>query len=194
MSRRHQLMRSPLALAARIVACCAVALTAGCGAGQVTQTNSQVAAIDGASADLGSIAIRDVLIPYPEDRHGVYPAGSDVPVQLTIVNTGISADTLTSVTSPAAGRIPVQGTTTIPAGMSTASSGEAGQATGTPVSPLDVGELRIALTDTTRALRPGQNVEITLVFQNAGTITLPVPMGPPPESVERQPLEGGTHD
>ncbi|MGH3905030.1 MAG: copper chaperone PCu(A)C [Pseudonocardiaceae bacterium] len=194
MSRRHQSMRSPLTLTARIVACCAVALTAGCGAGQVTQTDAQVAAIDGASADLGSIAIRDVLIPYPEDLHGVYPAGSVVPVQLTIVNEGVGADTLTSVTSPASGRMLVQGATTIPAGMSAASSGEAGQATATPVSPLDVGEVRIALTDTTRPLRPGQNIEITLVFQNAGTITLPVPMGPPPESVERQPLEGGSHD
>lgn len=198
MSRRHQLMRSPVTRVARIVACGAVALTlAGCGAGQVTQTDAQVAAIDGASADQQNIALRDVLISYPENTQGSYPVGSDVPVQFTIINQGPSADTLTSVTTQAARRVVVQGNTTVPAEMSVASSGEsetisAGQASAEPVSPLDVGEMRIVLTDTTRTLRPGQNIELTFIFQNAGAVTLPVPMGPPAES-ERQPLEHNPH-
>ena len=194
MSRRHQSMRSPVTRFARIVACGAVALTlAGCGAGQVTQTDAQVAAIDGASADVQNIALRDVLISYPEDTQGSYPAGSEVPVQFTIINQGVSADTLISVTTPAARRVLVQGNTTLPAGMSVASSDEsesdsAAPASPRPVSPLDVGEMRIVLTDTTRVLRPGQNIELTFVFGNAGTVTLPVPMGPPAES-ERHPIE-----
>lgn len=212
MSRRHQLMRSPVHLAAPVVACFAVALTlGGCGAGTVTQTDGQVAAIDGASTDVGGIALRDVLVPYPEDADGVYPAGSDVTVQLTIVNQGDSADTLMSVRSPAAGRVLVEGTPTIPAGMSLASRGESEQetaqtttptttaapgttptpATTGPAGPLDVGEVRIVLAGTTRDLRPGQNVELTFVFRNAGTVTLPVPMGPPPTGSERHPLEEG---
>lgn len=208
MSRRHQLMRSPVHLAARIVACCAVALTlAGCGAGTVTQTDSQVAAIDGARADVGTIALRDVLMPYPENADGVYPTGSDVPVQLTIVNQGDLADTLVSVSSPAAGRVQVEGTPTIPAGTSVASRSESEAvttgttgtgttptpATTSPASPLDAGEIRIVLVGTTRELRPGQNIELTFVFRNAGTVTFPVPMGPPPDDSERHPLEEGGH-
>ncbi|HEX2298274.1 MAG TPA: hypothetical protein VHH34_07125 [Pseudonocardiaceae bacterium] len=171
----------------------------------MTQTDAQVAAIDGASADVQNIALRDVLISYPEHTKGSYPVGSDVPVQFTIVNQGPSADTLTSVTTPAARRVVVQGNTTLPAEMSVASSGEAEtagsgeagahgapSAGAEPVSPLDVGEMRIVLTDTTRTLRPGQNIELTFVFQKAGTITLPVPMGPPAES-ERHPLEHNPH-
>lgn len=220
MSRRHQQMRSPVRLTARIMACCAVALTlAGCGAGTVTQTDSQVAAIDGARADVGPIALRDVQIPYPDgaDAGGVYPAGSDIPVQLTIVNQGDNADTLVSVSSPAAGRVLVEGTPTIPAGMSVASRGESEAettrtapttttapttaaapgttptpATTSPGSPLDVGEIRIVLVDTTRELRPGENIELTVVFRNAGTVTFQVPMGPPPADSERHPLKEAT--
>lgn len=197
MSRRHQLMRSPSTRVARIVACGAAALAlAGCGAGQVTQTDAQVAAIDGASADVQDIALRDVLLSYPENTQGSYPAGSDVPVQFTIVNQGTGADTLTSVSTPAARQVLVQGNTTVPASTSVVSNGEAGSGGGPagtrPASPLDAGEMRIVLTGTTRTLRPGQNIDLTFVFRNAGTVTLPVPIGPPSES-ERLPLESDTH-
>lgn len=189
MSRRPQSTPSPPTLAARIVVCGAVALTlAGCGAGQVAQTASQVAAVDGANGDLDALALRDVLLPYPEDRNGTYPAGSNVPVQLTIVNQTARTDTLVSVSTPAAPRVLVQGTTAIPAGRSV--SGDTGPSL--PISPLDKGRLRIELLDTTRALRPGLNIELTFVFQDAGAVTLSVPMGPPGES-ERLPLEGGGH-
>ena len=81
-------MRVPLTIAARFVVCCAAALAlAGCGAGQIAQTDSQVAAVDGAFGNVGnSIALRDVLMPYPPNPTGTYPAGSTVPVVATIVN------------------------------------------------------------------------------------------------------------
>ena len=207
MSRRPQLMRSPMTLAARIVACCAAALMlTSCGAGLTAQTASQAAAVDGANADLGAIALRDVLMPYPEEHHGTYPSGSDVPVHLTIVNETTSADTLISVTTPAARQVLLQGTTTIPPGMAvrggtnpsntdpsdTDPSGAGDGDHATPVSPLDVDELRIVLVDATRPLRPGLNIELTFMFRNAGPVTLSVPMGPPSES-ERLPLEAGEH-
>jgi hypothetical protein len=187
-------MRLPLALAAQIVACFAAVLAlAGCGAGLVTQTDNQVAAIDGASANLGGIAIRDVSIPYPQDLNGVYPAGSDVPLQLTIVNQGNIPDTLVSVTTSAAGQVLLQGRTTIPPGTSVTTPGETGSsATPTaPVSPLDAGLLRIMLSGTTRPLRAGQNINLTFVFQHAGKATLSVPMASPSES-ERSPRESST--
>lgn len=195
MSRRPHLVWSHSTLAARIVACCATAMLtlAGCGAGQTAQTASQVAAVDGTNADLGALALRDVLIPYPEDHNGTYPSGSDVPVQLTLINQTTNTDTLVSLSTPAARQVLLEGTTTLLAGTSVSTvtdHGDPTTPTAAPVSPLDLGEVRVVLIDLVRPLRPGLNIELTFVFRNAGPVTLSVPMGPPSES-ERAPLESG---
>jgi hypothetical protein len=109
-------MRAPVTAAVRIVACCAAALAlVGCGAGQITQTDSQVAAVDGTYGNVGnSIALRNVLIPYPPNQTGTYPIGAAVPVLFTIINQGDSADELVGVDSPAANQVVVEGTTQVP--------------------------------------------------------------------------------
>ncbi|HEY3895335.1 MAG TPA: copper chaperone PCu(A)C [Pseudonocardiaceae bacterium] len=179
-------MRVPLNGMARILTCCAAALAvAGCSAGQVTQTDSQVSAVDGAYGNAGiggSIALRNVVIPYPRNPQGNYAAGSTVPVLLTIVNQGTDPDELISVSSPVAGQVMLIGTTQIPAGT-TLTSTAAGSTTGTsqPASPLDVGELRVLLT-TNQPVRAGLNTPITFEFRNAGKLTLPVPMATPSDS------------
>jgi copper(I)-binding protein len=172
-------MRPPLTVATLTVACCATALAlVGCGAGQITQTASQVTAVDGAHGDVGTnIALRDVLIPYPPSSHGTYPAGSSVPVLLTIANQGASADELIAVTSPAASQVLVLGTTTIPPGTNVTSTLGSTQ----PTSPLVVGQLRIVL-NTTQALPSGLNTPVTFIFRNAGKVTLPVPIAAPSDS------------
>jgi copper(I)-binding protein len=174
-------MRGPLSVAARSMACCAAVLAlVGCGAGQITQTDNQVAAVNGAYGNVGStIALRDVLIPYPSSPDGTYPARSTVPVLLTIVNQGNSADELLGVTSPAAGRAVVLGTTQIPPGTTVISTAGTAPSPGEPTSPLVVGELRILLT-TTAPLHAGLNTPVTFQFRNAGKLTLPVPMATPP--------------
>jgi copper(I)-binding protein len=176
-------MRVPLSVAARSVACCAAVLAVvGCGAGQITQTDSQVAAVNGASGNVGStIALRDVLIPYPSSPDGTYRAGSTVPVLLTIVNQGTSADELIGVTSPVAGRAVVLGTTQIPPGTTVISTAGTAPTPGQPTSPLVVGELRILLT-ITGPLRAGLSTPVTFQFRNAGKLTLPVPMATPPSN------------
>lgn len=203
MSRRHRVMRTPLGRAALVVvSSVAVLALAGCGAGQVTQTDTQVAAVNGASADIKGIAIRDALLAYPEQSSsdGSYPKGSDVPVRLTIVNDGPVADTLVAVRSPAATQVLVQGRTSIPAGTSVVSvtddagsARSAAPASAQPPSPLDAGELRIVLSNTTRELRAGLNTPITLVFQHAGEVTLPVPMGAPTHGGREAQGESGGH-
>jgi periplasmic copper chaperone A len=174
-------MRVPLTVAARIVACCAAALAlVGCGAGQITQTDSQVSAVDGAFGNVGNaIALRNVLIPYPHNQQGTYPAGSAVPVLFTIINQGNSADELIAVTSPAASQALVLGTRQIPPGTTVISTAGAVPAT----SPLIVGELRVVLI-TTQPLHAGLNTPVTFQFRNAGKVTLPVPMANPPNSAD----------
>lgn len=176
-------VRVSLTVAARVTACCIAALAlVGCSAGQITQTDHQVAAVDGISGNVGdSIALRNVLIPYPRNATGSYPAGSAVPVLLAIVNQGASPDELIGVTSPAAGRVVVQGTTQIPAGTTVIASSGTGPAGEAITSPLVVGELRIVLT-TAEPLPAGLSTPLTFQFRNGGTLTLPVPMGTPPAS------------
>ncbi|MFY9809231.1 MAG: hypothetical protein WAK86_18510 [Pseudonocardiaceae bacterium] len=172
------MMRVPLTIAARIVVCCAAALTlVGCGAGQITQTDNQVAAVNGAFGDVGtSIALRDVLLPYPPNQAGTYPVGSTVPVVATIINQSDQPDELVAVTGPA-GQAQVLGATQIAPGTTVISTaGAIG-----PTSPLVVGELRIVLT-TTQPLHAGLTTPITFQFRHAGRLTLPVPMSAPPNS------------
>jgi hypothetical protein len=49
------IMRVSLTAAARIMVCCTAALAlVGCGAGQITQTDSQFSAVDGAFGTVGT--------------------------------------------------------------------------------------------------------------------------------------------
>jgi copper(I)-binding protein len=170
-------------ISARIAACCLCALTAalaliGCSAGQITQTDRQLAAVDGASGNVGNtIALRNVFIPFPPNQNGRYPAGSTVPVILTVINQGTTPDELITVSSPASSQAAVLGTTQIPPGATVTST----TGSGVPTSPLVVGELRVLLT-TKQPLHAGLNTPLTFQFRNAGKITIPVPMAPPPNA------------
>ncbi|XVV04253.1 hypothetical protein ACQPW3_02185 [Actinosynnema sp. CA-248983] len=71
---------------------------AGCSAGQVTQTDTQVAAVNGASGTAGAIAVRDAQLLFPVE-HGYYEEGDSAPIVVVIANNGTDADKLLSVTS-----------------------------------------------------------------------------------------------
>jgi len=93
----------------------AVLGVAGCSAGQITQTDSQLPAVNGAEHTQGAIALRNAVLAYPEG--GSYPEGSEAPLVLTIVNTGSAGDTLTEVTSPVAASATVTGSKDLPGGF-----------------------------------------------------------------------------
>jgi copper(I)-binding protein len=73
----------------------------GCSAGQITQTDTQVAAVDGASGNAGPIAVRNVMLAFPPDGNR-YHEGDDVPLTFVIANTGENTDKLLSIKSEAA--------------------------------------------------------------------------------------------
>lgn len=95
----------------------AVAL-AGCSAGQITQTDTQIPAVTGANGGVGTIAVRDAQIEFGEQVHGanVYPRGGTAPLRMSVVNTGIEPDRLVSASSPAASAVTITGTADIPPG------------------------------------------------------------------------------
>jgi len=167
----------PGARTAPAVAVCLVAglALAGCGAGQIAQTATQRAAVDGASGDAGDdIALRDVLMPSSPNPGGSYPVGSNVPVRVTIINSGGEADELVAVTSPMAGRVQVSGTVRIPPRTNVVSDTDSSA----PRSPLVVGKLQVVVV-TSHVLRPGLDTPMTFQFRNAGQVTLPVPQAAP---------------
>jgi copper(I)-binding protein len=100
-----------------------VTVLAGCQAGQQAQTAEQIPTIDGNYAQVGSLALRDVTIEYPET--GSWPQGSDARLQLVIVNEGREADSLVEVRTDAADRV-----TLAAAPSSSTSPGPTGTASG----------------------------------------------------------------
>jgi copper(I)-binding protein len=77
----------------------AALLMSGCSAGQVTQTDTQVPAINGASGTVGQIAVRNVQLAFPAGKQ-YYSRGDSASLVVTIINTGSSSDKLAGITSP----------------------------------------------------------------------------------------------
>ena len=99
------------------VAIAAMAL-AGCGAGQVTQTSTQVPAVVGANGNVGAVAVRDAHIEFAEQPQGaaIYPRGGAAPLSMSIINSGGEPDRLVSASSPVADSVQISGNADIPAG------------------------------------------------------------------------------
>lgn len=207
-------------------------VVAGCSAGQYTQTDQQVAAVNGAFGQTkdGAIALREAELAFPAEKY--YTAGSDAPLKVTIVNQGTKADKLVKVSAAGAGEVKISGSTDLPAGFtltgkvlergSAPKSSAPGSTTGapssttagagatttpgggvsastpnnTPVRPTtsggnakSVSTVELVVTALGKDLRPGQTIPVTFTFQNAGQVTLQVPIAN--DSEPRPPATGG---
>ena len=107
--------RAQLLVGAVIVA----VAVAGCGAGQITQTSRQVAAVEGANVTAGQIAVRNAVIEFdgPAEGAAVYPVGGNAPLQMSIVNSGAEVDRLVAASSPVADSVQISGVLRIPGGQ-----------------------------------------------------------------------------
>lgn len=154
-------------------------LLGGCGVGQITQMSEQEAAVNGANGDAGPINVRNAHLVFPSGNESFYPAGSDAPLVAVIANSGTTEDELTSVTSPAAGSVRVDGQRTIPAQRT--ARAVAGEDGATPASALEQGQIGITLEDLTQDVKPGRTIRVTLLFRQSGEVVLEVPIGAPDE-------------
>lgn len=191
---REQIMRkrsAPPVLRSTLVGIAAALSLAGCAAGQLTQTDAQVAAVNGASGDIGTIALRDAVLAPPGEGAFGYEAGDEVPLLVTIVNSGSQADELVSVFTPAAGEVALDGMMTIPGDFVVSSLDVARTRGPSPAADRSpgTGELRIVLTDLTGPIRPGLPTFVTFRFRDAGEVTLRVPIETP-EEARSEPAEG----
>lgn len=155
-------------------------LLSGCAAGQVSQTAQEVAAIDGGNATVGDVGVRNALLATPDAAN--YARGSDVKLLMVLSNDGFAADTLTSISSPAASAVKLSGSITLPA-QSLVNIGADSTATAT-------------LTGLTKPVCYGQSIPLTFSFARAGQLTLNVPIKTPAErtgsrqTIDIQPPEG----
>jgi copper(I)-binding protein len=114
----------------------ALALTAalalsGCAAGQRAQTSSQHSTVDGSSADVGQISLRNAGLAAPITVAG-YRTGQTAQLQVDIVNNGDANDTLTSVTTSAAKSVAVSSTPPITTLDTTSDSSDSSSPSSTP--------------------------------------------------------------
>jgi len=161
-------------------------LLSACGAGQVTQTATQERDKVGAMAQVGDITVRAAEFESP--RSGSYEAGDDAELRMVIVNGGQESDTLQSIDGEGFGDAEIESS----ASSSTVGSSSGGSGGSDEVEIpsdttvfVDGDEVTITLTDLDQGLTVGQYLEITLTFENAGELTLPISVANPDEEVER---------
>ena len=157
MSRRRTVSMNVAALAV------GAALLSGCGTGLQAETYQEQGRQDGADTTTGNIAVRDLHISPPATGSTIATTDPAV-VSGVLVNSGDSADQLLSATSAAAGT----------AGLQVA--GAVATAVPVPAHGTSPATWSIVLTGLTKDLRPGEYVDVTLVFDKAGRTTLQVPV------------------
>lgn len=84
----------------------AVAL-GGCSSGQIAETAVKVPAIPGTDVNVGDIAIRNAVVAFPSTGYN-WPAGSNVPLQVDLINNGVKPDQLVSASSDLATSVVLQ--------------------------------------------------------------------------------------
>ncbi|TQN37709.1 copper(I)-binding protein [Blastococcus colisei] len=162
-----------------------VALSA-CSAGQVTQTATQERDKVGAMAQVGDITLRAAELEYP--RGGSYEAGDDAELMLAIVNGGQEGDTLLEVDGEGFGGVEIEtaGTaTTVGSASGGAADSEEIEIPADGTVFVDGDDTSITLTDLDDSLTVGEYLELTLTFEDAGEVTLPVTVANPDEAQDR---------
>ena len=147
---------------------CGLVLT-GCGAGQISQTADQVAAVNGHSVDYKDIALRNVHIQATQTSDFLKP-GTTVPLVFVAANNSADVDDkLVGITSDI-GTVDLSGDGAIPAGRALVVSAE-GQA-----EPMGSVKPQTAEVTLGKPISNGLNYNFTFNFEKAGKTTVSVPI------------------
>lgn len=175
----------------------AVALAAGatlmlsaCGAGQISQTATQVAAINGNQATSGDIALRNVHVVYPNSEEFSIEPGGDAQLAFTAVNLSESkSDRLKDIKTDFAGSVKIDekdGTREV---KPQSALGAGNPDVSVPEeAPEHVSLIDVTLEDIREGVRPGLTFPVIFTFENAGDIVVQVPVdaGPTTERHESE--------
>ncbi|WP_027933671.1 copper chaperone PCu(A)C [Amycolatopsis thermoflava] len=205
---------------ASVVAVGAALALAGCGAGQITQTNTMLPAVNGAMAQAGKLVLRDAGLVNRNDCQQAYATGSSAPLTLVIANDGTADDELVSVSSANAASATVEGQKAIVAGSklligpategesvqqpesssaapsSTQTSPTSSASAGPTGQPTRIGHAEVVLQGIKQVVWPGQTIPVTFTFRDAGPVTVNLPIQAPTVELSCQPsaeAEAGGH-
>jgi hypothetical protein len=154
------------------LAACGVILT-GCGTGQISQSAGQESAVNGNSANVKNIALRNIYLQATQTSDFLKP-GRIIPLLFVAANSSTeSADKLVSITSDV-GTVALSGDGTIaPTGALVATAGGApGETPGTVTPPT-------AAVTLTQPITNGLSYKFTFSFEKAGSTTVSVPIAAP---------------
>jgi copper(I)-binding protein len=153
------------------LAACGLILT-GCGAGQISQTADQESAVNGATATVANIALRNVHIQAVQNGDALKPGRT---VELIFVAANTSPDTndkLVSVSSDV-GSVAITGSTAIPAGTSLIVGSADGQPAAAPMGSAQPTKAEVTLS---QPITNGLTYKFTFDFDKAGQTTVAVPI------------------
>ena len=153
------------------LAACALILT-GCGTGQISQTADQQSAVNGATANVANIALRNVHIQAVQSGDALKPGRT---VELIFAAANISPDTndkLVSVSSDV-GSVELTGNTSIPAGSSLIVGSADGQSEAAPMGSAQPAKAEVTLS---QPISNGLTYGFTFTFEKAGQAEVQVPI------------------
>jgi hypothetical protein len=149
------------------------AALSGCSAGQVSQTATQQAAVNGTSATSGNITIRNAHLRADLTTDYVQPGRQ---VELIFVASNESPDTpdkLTSITSDI-GTVSLTGDTALPPTDVLLVGEPDGQIA--PLEATETADAAKAMVNVSKPITNGLTYDFTFNFQNAGEVKVPVPI------------------
>lgn len=153
------------------LAACGLILT-GCGSGQISQTADQQSAVNGATANVANIALRNVHLQAVQTGAALEP-GQTVELIFAAANTSPDInDKLVSVSSEV-GSVAITGDTAIPAGTSLIVGSADGQAEATPMGSAKPAKAEVTLT---KPVANGMTYGFTFTFDKAGQTEVQVPI------------------
>ncbi len=154
--------------------CLIAAALTGCGSGQIAQTSVQEPAVDGAAGQIGQLALRNVYFSAKQTGDFIRPGQT---VNLVVVATNQSPDTtdrLARITSDI-GAVTLTGDARLPAGgvLMVGTTGAADIKSVDAVEAADAAKATVALS---KPISNGLTYPVTFDFEQAGSVTLPVPI------------------
>lgn len=154
------------------LAACGLVLT-GCGAGQISQTASQESAVNGTSANIKNIALRNVHLQAVQTSDFLQP-GTVVPLVMVAANSSLdTADKLVSITSDV-GQVALTGDGALPAGGALVFNAAAEQDAAQPMAAADApASAQVTLS---QPITNGLTYNFTFTFEKAGRATVAVPV------------------
>jgi copper(I)-binding protein len=153
------------------LAACGLILT-GCGAGQISQTADQQSAVNGSTANVGQIALRNIHLQAVQTGDTLKPGRT---IELIFVAANISPDAndkLVSISSDV-GTVSLTGDTAIPAGSSLIVGTADGQSEATAMGSAEAAKAEVTLT---QPISNGLTYKFTFSFSKAGQGTVEVPI------------------